>query len=127
MKLFACPSCARVFYLPDGPGYLCGRVHPVSVWEDGKKRRFVISEKTEANRPPWPIPELVEEKELLNQDMTESWLAECEHPEDTDYGDMRRHFGYGAFGARHLKREDVARKYRGYVLVPVDVGSAQDS
>jgi hypothetical protein len=123
LKLYACPSCTRVFYLSEGPGYLCGRVHPVSVWEDGKRRRFVISEKTEANRPPWPIPELAEERELLNQDMVESWLTACEHPEDEDYMDTRRHFGYGALGARHLSREEVTRKYQGYVLVPVDVRS----
>jgi hypothetical protein len=124
LRLYACPSCTRVFYLPEGPGYLCGRVHPVSVWQDGKKRRFVISEKTEANRPPWPIPDLAEEKELLNQDMIESWLTACEHPEDGDYGDTRRHYGGGAFGARHLKRDELIGKYRGYVLIPVESSSA---
>jgi len=63
------------------------------IWPDGRARRFFISEKTETSKPPWPVPELVEERELLNEDVTESWLGPYEHPEDTDYGDVRRHFG----------------------------------
>jgi hypothetical protein len=83
-------------------------------------RRFVISTRTEINRPPWPIPEVAEERELLSQEYTESFLAPCEHPEDPDYSDVRRHFGYGAPGGKHLTKEQVLQKYSLFVLRPVE-------
>jgi len=110
LKLYFYPSCARVYYLPEGSQYICGRVHGSVTWPDGRTRRFFISKKTETSRPPWPIPELVEERELLNEDATESWLGPCENPQDTEYGDVRRHFGYGAPGGKHLTRDQVIRK-----------------
>jgi hypothetical protein len=116
LKLFFCPACARVYYLPEESKYLCGRIHSAEVWADGRMRRFFISERTETNRPPWAIPELVEERELLNEDVTETWLGACEHPEDKEYGDVRRHFGYGAPGGRHLARDQVVGKYGMFVL-----------
>ena len=116
MKLFYCPTCARVYYLSEDAQYICGRVHSAAVWPDGKLRRFFISERTEANQPPWAIPSVVEERELLNQNVTETWLKPCEHPEDTDYGDIRRHFGYGAPGGKHLTGEQVVIRYEKFVL-----------
>ena len=120
LKLFYCPSCARVFCLQEGSSYICGRVHPTTEWPDGKLRRFFISEKTETNKPPWPVPAVAEERELLNQNFMESWLDACPNPEDTDYGDVRRHFGYGAPGGKHLTKDEVAQKYALFVLKPVD-------
>ena len=116
LKLFYCPSCTRVYCLPEDSSYICGRVHVPSVWTDGKRRRFVLSERTESNRPPWPIPPMAEEREVLEQELTESWLDACKNPDDTDYGDYRKHFGYGAFGGRHLARDQVVSKYAEYVL-----------
>jgi len=121
MKLFYCPACARVYNLDGDSSYLCGRNHAPSVWEDGTKRRFVISERSDSNRPPWVIPAVVEERELLQQDLVESWLNDCKYPEDKEYGDYTRHFGYGAPGGRHLTREAVVVKYRAYTLQPVVV------
>jgi hypothetical protein len=120
LKLYFCPACARVYYLSEESRYLCGRVHAASVWPDGRMRRFFIAERTETNRPPWPIPELVEERELLNEDVTETWLGPCEHPEDTNYGDVRRHFGYGAPGGKHLRIAQVVDKYSQFVLKPAE-------
>ena len=116
MKLYFCPACSRVYYLPEGVRYLCGRAHTASIWPDGRNRRFFISERTETNRPPWPIPKLVEERELFNEDVTETWLEACKHPEDFDLSDVRRHFGYGAPGARHLSDDQVVAKYSQFVL-----------
>ena len=90
------------------------------IWPDGRQRRFFISEKTETGRPPWPVPELVEERELLNEAATESWLSPCAHPRDTDFGDVRRHFGYSAPGGKHLTRDDVISKYGQFVLKPAE-------
>ena len=118
MPLYYCPSCARVYFLQEAGDYLCGRNHAPSVWADGRTRRFNVAEKTEFNKPPWPIPQVAEERELLNQELTETWIGECQHPEDQDYGDVRRHFGYGAPGGRHLTRELVVEKYAGFVLRP---------
>jgi hypothetical protein len=84
-------------------------------------RRFFISERTEVNRPPWAIPDLVEERELLNQDVTETWLDACKHPEDEDYKDVRRHFGYGAPGGKHVTREQIVERYGQFVLKPVEI------
>lgn len=119
MKLYFCPSCARVFYLSEESRYLCGRIHAASIWPDGRKRRFFISEKADTNRPPWAVPALVEERELWNEDVSETWLDACKHPEDRDFGDVRRHFGYGAPGAKHLTADQVMTKYRQFVLSPV--------
>ena len=116
MKLYFCQSCARVYYLKEDSQYLCGRIHAASVWPDGKLRRFVISQRTETNRPPWPIPKVVEERELFNQDVIETWLDECQHPDDSDYGDVIRHFGYSAPGGRHLTTEQVLDRYKQFVL-----------
>ena len=116
MRLYYCPACARVYYLPKDQKYLCGRKHEASIWPDGRKRRFVIAEKSDTNRPPWPIPAVVEERELFNEDVTETWIDACPHPEDKDYGDMRRHFGYGAPGATHLTTDQVISKYSQFVL-----------
>jgi hypothetical protein len=123
MKLYFCPSCARVYYLPEKSQYLCGRNHGASVWPDGRLRRFFISEKSETTRPPWAIPEVVEARELYNEDVTETWLASCEHPEDTDYGDLSRHFGYGAPGGSHLTRDQVVARYAQFVLRAAEPGT----
>ncbi len=120
MKLFFCPVCSRVYYLPEDRSYLCGRNHLRAVWSDGKTRRLIISERSDINRPPWPIPSIVEEKELLQQDLVEDWLEECKHPDDPDFGDFRRHFGYGTMGGRHLTTAEVVGKYSDYVLKQTD-------
>jgi hypothetical protein len=120
MKLYYCPACARVYFLTEGSFYLCGRNHAPSVWPDGKMRRFYISEKSETNRPPWPVPTMAEERELSRQELSETWLDECKYPDDRDYGNYRRHFGYGAPGARHLTKENVLEKYSKYVLNPAE-------
>jgi len=125
LRLFFCPACTRVFYLSDYYEYLCGNVHPTSIWPDGRTRRFFISEKTEVNRPPWAIPNLVEERELLNDEVIETWLDACKHPEDKDYGDARRHFGYGAPGRRHLTREQVVERYGQFILKPVETSPVE--
>lgn len=122
MRLFYCPVCSRVYYLSEDSDYLCGRSHAALVGPDGKTRRFVIQGKTESNKPPWPIPRVVEERVILSQEMTESWLDECKYPDDTDYGDTRRHFGYGAPGRRHLTSQQVLDIYRDFVLKRVETG-----
>ncbi len=119
MKLFFCPACSRVYYLDEGADYLCGRNHAPSIGSDGRARRFVISKREETNKPPWAIPSVVEERELLTQELIELWIDVCEHPEDEDYGDVRRHFGFGAPGGRHLTKEGVVQKYAQFVLKPV--------
>lgn len=118
MRLFFCPTCTRVYYLPEEASYLCGRNHVPAIWADGQRRRFMISERSESNRPPWAIPDLVEEGEMFQQDFVENWLNECKHPENTEYGDYRRHFGYGTLGGKHLTRAEVMSKYAAYVLQP---------
>ena len=120
MKLFYCLDCKRVYYLDEGTKYLCGRNHAPAVWTDGVKRRFIISERSESNRPPWPIPLVVEERQLIQPDFAECWIDECKHPEDKEYGDFGRHFGYGAPGGRHLGRDEVLSRYGSYVLQPVE-------
>lgn len=125
MKLFYCPTCARVYFLTEGPSYLCGRTHVPSVWADGRMRRFNISEKTDTNRPPWPLPLMVEERELLRQELTETWLDECKYPDDIEFGNYRRHFGYGAPGGRHLTWMQVLEKYTKYVLKPAENESVE--
>ncbi len=120
LRLYFCPSCARVYFLPKDTPYLCGRNHVASVWPDGRVRRFVISNRSETDKPPWPVPTVAEEREILNEEFTEAWVDECPHPEDTDYGDVTRHFGFGAPGGRHLTREQVLEKYSPYVLRPVE-------
>ena len=120
MRLFFCPTCRRVYFLDEGESYLCGRNHAPSPSSDGRLRRFNISEKSEVNRPPWAVPQVVEERELLTQDLTEAWIDRCPYPEDEGYGDVRRHFGYGAPGGRHLTKEQVLAKYSEFVLLPVD-------
>jgi hypothetical protein len=120
MGFYYCPSCAQVFFLPEA-AYLCSRTHVVGVWKDGKKRKFVVSQRVETDRQPWAIPEVVEEKEVLNQDQVDSWLDECQNPSDsaTDFTDYRRHFGgYQTFGGRHLTRAQVIDKFGDYVLRP---------
>jgi hypothetical protein len=124
MNLYYCPSCARVYFLTEGNTYLCGRNHAQSIWADGRVRRFYISEKTETNRPPWPVPKMAEERELLRTDLSETWLDECKYPDDNEFGNYRRHFGYGAPGARHLTRAQVIEKYNKYVLRSADNESA---
>jgi hypothetical protein len=116
LRLLYCPSCSRVFFLPDENQYLCGRNHAPSVWPDGKRRRFVISERAETNQPPWVIPPKIEERELIREDLVEMWLDTCKHPEDKDYGDTRRHFGFSAPGGRHLTREETIAKYAEFTL-----------
>ncbi|MDA4126302.1 MAG: hypothetical protein OK452_03730 [Thaumarchaeota archaeon] len=63
---------------------------------------------------------MAEERELLRQDLSETWIDECKYPDDTDFGNYRRHFGYGAPGARHLTKEKVIEKYNRYVLRQAD-------
>ena len=121
LDLYYCPTCTRVYYLSDYWDYLCGRAHITSVWPDGKLRHFFISERTETNRPPWAIPAVVEEREILNQDVIENSLDVCKYPEDKDYGDVRRHFGYSAPGGKHLTREQVIEKYGQFVLKQVEI------
>jgi hypothetical protein len=108
-----------VYYLNEEFQYLCGRLHVASVWPDGRARRFAISEMSETDRPPWPVPEMVEERELLNENVLESWLKTCPHPEDADFSDVRRHFGFSAPGGRHHTRAEILVKYSQYVLRPV--------
>ena len=59
---------------------------------------------------------VVEERELINDDVTEAWLDTCRNPDDTEYGDVMKHFGYSAPGGAHLTREEVLRKYGQFVL-----------
>jgi len=120
LKLYYCPACSRVYYLSEYWEYLCGRVHATSVWPDGRMRRFFISERTEANRPPWAIPNLAEERELLSEDVIETYLAPCKFPEDKDYHDVRRHFGYGAPGGKHLTKEQIVERYGQFLLKPIE-------
>jgi len=121
LRLYYCPTCLRVYYVSEYWEYLCARNHAASVWPDGKMRRFFVSEKTETNRPPWAIPNLAEERELMNADVIETWLDACKHPEDNNYGDVRRHFGYGAPGGKHLTKEQVVDRYGQFVLKPVEL------
>ena len=121
LNLYYCPVCTRVYYLSDYWEYLCGRAHATSVWPDGKLRHYFIKERTETNRPPWAIPAVVEEREILNQDVIETSLDVCKYPEDKDYADVRRHFGYSAPGGKHLTREQVIEKYGQFVLKQVEI------
>ncbi len=122
-KLYFCPACSRVYYLEEGPDYLCGRNHAPSIGADGRARRFNISHKEETNRPPWIIPPVVEERELLTEELTESWLDACPNPDDQDFGDVRRHFGYGAPGGRHLTTNEVLVKYGQFILKLVETST----
>jgi hypothetical protein len=119
LKLFYCPTCTRVYNLDESATYLCGRNHDVAAWPDGTMRRLVITVESETNRPPWPIPAQTEEQELLRETYSECWIRACENPDDSDFGDVRRHFGYGAPGGKHLNREELVQKYAQYVLKPV--------
>ena len=121
LRLFYCPACSRVYYLSDYYEYVCGRVHTTSVWPDGKLRRFFIAQRTEINQPPWAIPSVVEERELRDQDVIETHLTACKYPEDENYGDVRRHFGYGAPGGKHLTKEQVVEKYGQFILKAVEI------
>lgn len=123
MGLYYCPSCSRVYFLPPGSSYLCGRNHAATVWSDGRKRRFVISDMSETNRPPWPVPQMVEERELFRQELSEVWVTECKYPDDTDLNNTRRHFGYNAPGGKHLTRDEVFEKYSDYLLQPAEAES----
>jgi hypothetical protein len=116
LKLFYCPTCRRVYYLDEGSVYLCGRKHSPAPSLDGRIRKFNITEWSESNQPPWSIPAVVESRELFQQDMTEMWLSECKNPRDKDYGNVSRHFGYGAPGGKHLTQEEVVGAYSDYVL-----------
>ena len=116
MRLYYCLACARVYYLREEAAYICSRNHVPAVWKDGRRHRYLISARADTDKPPWAVPPLVEEREVPQQDLVESWLDVCKFPSDTEYGDYRRHFGYNAFGGRHLTREDVVSKYREYVL-----------
>ena len=82
-------------------------------------KRLVITEESETNRPPWPIPAQTEEQELFRETFSEYWIRACAYPEDTDFGDVQRHFGYGAPGGKHLSREELAKEFDRYVLKPV--------
>jgi hypothetical protein len=121
LKLFYCPTCRRVYYLDEGSVYLCGRKHAPARSADGRMRKFNIAERSESNQPPWPVPAVVESRELFQQDMTETWLSECMNPQDEDYNDVRRHFGYGAPGGKHLTQVEAVRTFADYVLSPVEV------
>jgi len=59
---------------------------------------------------------MAEERELLRNELSETWIDECKYPDDTDFGNYRRHFGYGAPGGRHLTWVQVLDKYNMYVL-----------
>ena len=72
MRLCYCPSCARVFFLPAEEACLCARNHVSTPWKDGKIRRYIIVERAETNRAPWVIPEVVEEREVPQQEQVES-------------------------------------------------------
>lgn len=63
---------------------------------------------------------MAEERELLRQELSETWIDECKYPDDTDFGNYRRHFGYGAPGGRHLTWAKVLEKYTKYVLRPAE-------
>ena len=75
---------------------------------------------SETNKPPWPIPQMVEERELFRQELMEVWVVECKYPDDTDLRNTRRHFGYNAPGGKHLTRGEVLTKYSDYVLQPAE-------
>ena len=120
MKLFYCPTCSRVFFLDDASSYFCGRAHATTTWSDGKSRRFVISGQKDTSEAPWPIPPLVEEREIYHDQFVESWVDSCPNPGDIEFGDVRRHFGFGAPGGRHLTVEQAIQKYSLYVLRPVE-------
>jgi hypothetical protein len=118
MMFYYCPTCARVYYLPQEAAYLCAKNHVIATWSDGVKRKYVISDRAETDKPPWPIPDLVEEKEMTHQEWFESWLVSCPYPTDADtgMGDRRRHFGFGTIGGKHLTRQQVVDKFGDYVL-----------
>ena len=116
MKLYHWPTCARVYCLREEAAYICSRNHVPALWKDGRRHRYIISARADTDKPPWAVPDLVEEREMLQQELLESWIDECKYPSDTEYGDYRRHFGYNAFGGRHLTREEVVNKYVDYVL-----------
>ena len=120
MRLLYCPSCMRVYALPNDGYYLCARNHATKVWPDGVKRRFVISERSETDRPPWFIPPLVEESEIVQVDFLEDWLDACKYPKDAEFSDRRRHFGYATIGGRHLTMNEAMGKYVDYVLKPLE-------
>ncbi len=79
----------------------------------------MISRQMDTNKPPWPVPEVVEEQELITQEYIETWIDACKNPDDDSYGDVQRHFGYGAPGGRHLTKDQVLNKYEMFVLQPV--------
>jgi len=119
---FVCPTCGERYNLPGAGYYLCTKDHPITLLPNGHRRRLVVTERSEPGRLPWTIPEVVEEKEVLQDDLIETQLYTCRHPDNRTwmYGDLTKHL----FGARHLTREEVLAKYADYVLRPLGAQSA---
>ena len=121
-KPFACPTCRERYYLPRAGSYLCTKEHIAAVLPNGRRRHLVVMERSEPERLPYAIPDVVEEKETFQDDLIEAQLYTCRHPDNRTwmYGDLTKHL----FGANHLTRQDVLEKYADYVLQPLGAQSA---
>ena len=119
---FFCPTCRERYYLLEAGSFLCTKDHVATVLPNGKRRRLVVMERSEPERLPWAVPDVVEEKEALQDDLIESQLYTCRYPDNRTwmYGDLTKHL----FGAKHLTREEVLAKYADYVLQPLGSQSA---
>jgi len=119
---FVCPTCRKRYYLPEAGSYLCTKDHIAKVLPNGRRRRLVVMERVEPERLPWAIPDLVEEKEAFQDNLMETQLYTCRHPEDRTwmYGDLTKHL----FGAKHLTREEVLTNHADYVLRPLGAQAA---
>ena len=116
-RSFVCPTCRERYYLSGAGSYLCTKDHVSTVLPNGRRRHLVVMERSEPERVPWAIPDVVEEKEAIQGDLIEAQLYTCSHPDNRTwmYGDLTKHL----FGANHLTREEVLTKYAEYVLRPL--------
>jgi len=112
---FACPSCHQRYNLLEPGSYLCARDHIAKVLPNGQRRRLVVPRRLGPERLPWAIPDVVEEREAVREDLVTTRLYACRHPENQAYDDLTQH----RYGAKHLTRVEVLTKYADYVLLPL--------
>ena len=117
---FACPTCHQRYNLLEAGAYLCARDHIAKVSPNGQRRRLLVPKRSGPERFPWAIPDVVEEKEAVRDELIITRLYACRHPENQTYDDLTKH----RFGAKHLTREEVLTKYADYVLLPLGAQSA---
>lgn len=95
-KLVYCPTCRRVYFLPQGEDYLCSRKHRKEVYDGQKTSSYWISRTF--GRRPLRIPRFVDVE--IREQISEETLHECDDPDD--------HLQY----QKHLTRAEVKKQYK---------------